>query len=247
MLSVCYTCKVVDMTNDYKTNTVYSALSGSLLYGTNSDQSDVDTRSVYIGTVYQSPSAPKAIWDEDTDSAWVELREFVHRLVIGSNTELETLFSDKVLVTSKYIEPILEIRDVFLSAAWLKKVLAYSKRVMLDMDKTKIWQPDLCKNVAHVLRILDTVEHYRMTGAYTPAYHTFCSPWHLRLVKRLKRVENLATYDFTYIYNHLDDTKAKLERHVEAMPPVDMDKVNSALYASLTTFWSEMYVRPNKS
>ena len=106
-------------------DTIYKIIHGSTCYGLNTPESDIDYKGVFIPTkrqYYSLEKGPETIEKMDSkngghDSVLVSLEKFV-KLAVNSNPNiLEQLFvkGEFVVENTKYFQPFIENRDLFLS------------------------------------------------------------------------------------------------------------------------------------
>lgn len=111
---------------------IYSYLRGSMMYGTNTPESDRDEGGVYLapaeqliglGLDYQSE-----IHNETNDIMWYELNKFMNLLLKSNPTVLEALYADGdcVLYEHPIMTRIKEQRDLFLTKKCFNSFGAYA-------------------------------------------------------------------------------------------------------------------------
>lgn len=147
---------------------VFNARVGSILFGTNDRESDVDTRGVYVGLPVEL--RPKVIQAPDgSDGQLIELRTFAERLMAGDNNTLEVLFGQRTLLDPRF-HPIWDIRHHFVSAEWIKM----TRRMFDDRAKTvKVRKPDNYQSyLAHAWRVFLAANLACETGAFNPRLAT---------------------------------------------------------------------------
>ena len=112
---------------------LYEYVAGSHLYSLNNEDSDVDTKGLFI--------APKEVMmglgldytsqvsDEKNDNTWFEIGNFCNLLLKSNPTVLEALFvpEDKIITPpSDVIMPLFENRDQFVSKQCFKPFVSYA-------------------------------------------------------------------------------------------------------------------------
>ena len=111
---------------------IYSYLRGSVMYGTNTPESDRDEGGIYLapaeqliglGLDYQSE-----IHNETNDIMWYELNKFMNLLLKNNPTVLEALYADGdcVLYEHPIMTRIKEQRDLFLTKKCFNSFGAYA-------------------------------------------------------------------------------------------------------------------------
>ena len=111
---------------------IYSYLRGSIMYGTNTPESDRDEGGVYLspaeqliglGLDYQSE-----IHNETNDIMWYELNKFMNLLLKSNPTVLEALFADGdcILYEHPIMTEIKKYRDKFVTKQCFKPFGGYA-------------------------------------------------------------------------------------------------------------------------
>ena len=112
---------------------LYEYVAGSHLYGLNNEDSDIDTKGLFIapkevvmglGSDYQG-----LVSDERNDNTWFEIGNYCNLLLKSNPTVLEALFvpENKVITTpSDVIMPLFENRDQFITKACFKPFVSYA-------------------------------------------------------------------------------------------------------------------------
>lgn len=112
---------------------IYEYIRGSVCYGTNTKNSDVDTAGVYIEPIEQvlglGLDFQEQIEDEKHDNVWFSLRKFMEMLLSSNPTVLESLFipEDKVLYEHPIMTEIKKHRNAFVTKACFKPFMGYAK------------------------------------------------------------------------------------------------------------------------
>lgn len=112
---------------------LFEYIAGSHLYNLNNEDSDIDTKGLYIapqnalfglGFDYQDQ-----VSDERNDNTWYEIGKFCNMLLKSNPTVLEALFVPKnkvITPPSDIITPLFENRDQFVTKQCFKPFIAYS-------------------------------------------------------------------------------------------------------------------------
>lgn len=98
---------------------IYSIIAGSHLYGLNTPQSDTDIRGIFNLPLreYLKTGSTRQINDDTNDEVHYEVSKFLHLATLANPNILELLFApkDKVLSHSPAMDPILDVKEAFLT------------------------------------------------------------------------------------------------------------------------------------
>lgn len=114
-----------------KNNAIISHYSGSLAYGTNTPESDVDIRGVFVADEkYRTPfySIEDVKISDEEDTVYYEIQKFINYCSRCNPTYLETLFvpEDQIIERTPAYDYIRKNRDLFLSKAVAKAYLEFA-------------------------------------------------------------------------------------------------------------------------
>lgn len=125
---------------------IFKAIVGSQAYGTNTPDSDLDVKGVYIQDPFDVSSfnyVPQTIPDKDT-TYW-EVRRFLELAMSSNPTVLELLFTpeDCILYEHPLFTMIKEKRDLFLSKECRNSFMGYAKQQIYKakgLNKKMNWE-----------------------------------------------------------------------------------------------------------
>lgn len=153
---------------------IFKAIVGSQAYGTNTPDSDLDVKGVYIQDPFDVSSfsyVPQTIPDKDT-TYW-EVRRFLELAMSSNPTVLELLFTpeDCILYEHPLFTMIKEKRDLFLSKECKNSFMGYAKQQIYKakgLNKKMNWEnerierkfpTDFCKLIHQNGQILKLTEY----------------------------------------------------------------------------------------
>lgn len=127
---------------------IFKAIVGSQAYGTNTPDSDIDIKGVYIQDPFDVSSfnyEPQILPDKDT-TYW-EVRRFLELVMSSNPTVLELLFTpeDCILYEHPLFTMIKEKRDLFLSKECRNSFMGYAKQQIYKakgLNKKMNWEQD---------------------------------------------------------------------------------------------------------
>lgn len=128
---------------------IYEVLSGSQLYGTNTPESDVDMKGIFVLPLDMilSNQYIEQISDEKNDIVYYELGRFIHLLKSSNPNMLETLFApeDKIIYKHPIMGQIFELRDKFITKECNGSLVGYSRSQISKskgLNKMQNWESE---------------------------------------------------------------------------------------------------------
>lgn len=113
---------------------LYRYVAGSHLYNLNNEDSDLDTKGIFITSkddfLSLKGNSHDQISDERNDNTWYEIGKFCHMLLSSNATVLEALFVPKEKMLTQPHEsltPLFENRDQFITKKCFMPFVAYAK------------------------------------------------------------------------------------------------------------------------
>ena len=246
-------------------NLIYKIRVGSVMYGTNTPESDDDFGGVFIPTkdyilgtkkveqVILSEKLSKTIRNQKGDNDYtVYALPKVIQLLIGNNPNiLEFLYAPAhcILYHSVFMEEILQHRDLFLSkkAYHTFKGYAYAQRKKLEIKRDNMTgRTELAlkfgydtKFASHLIRLLS-----EGLQILTEKTLTFPLP-NNNLVRDIK----LGKYDLTWILNKAEELEklvdlAYIKSDLQYTP--NFEEINKLQISLIETFWRKNVVHAYK-
>lgn len=121
-------------------------IAGSRLYGTYRDDSDYDSRGVYLEPVptligLQPPPKPKEGGDDEEDDVMYSFRHFIHLALKANPNILDVLFTppEYRLFSTREWEKIYELRHDFLSQRVRKTYAGYAVSQLKKVQRHRRW------------------------------------------------------------------------------------------------------------
>lgn len=144
------------------------SLSGSYLYGTNDESSDLDVRGVFVLPTYRfhEIDEPKLEIEpaEFQDTKFFEIKKFFKLCGKGSPSQLELLFSPDIR-SSAYV--IAKNKSIFLG-----KHAIYNAHIGYAKSEWATWahseNPKALRKIRHAFRLLDQCNKLLSTGEMNP-------------------------------------------------------------------------------
>lgn len=141
-----------------KNNIIYECITGSRAYGLADDDSDKDTRGIYIApddVLLSLWGTPEQLEDNQNDTVHWELEKFLRLALKANPNVLETLWSPMVTIKTELAEELLGIREIFLSQHIFKTFGGYAlsqfKKMQTVYKKTGQYRN---KHALHLIRLL---------------------------------------------------------------------------------------------
>lgn len=239
-----------------KDNLIYKIRIGSVMYGTDTPSSDADFGGVFIPTkdyilgtknleqVILSEKNSKALRNtqEDIDYTAYALPKFI-RLLIGNNPNIiEFLYAQEstILVKTKYMQKILDNRNLFLSkkAYHTFKGYAYAQRRKLEVKRDNMTgRTELAlkfgydtKFASHLIRLL-----FEGLQILTEKTLTFPLPQN-NMIRDVK----LGKYDLTWVLNkahYLEELIDEAYIHSDLQYTPDFEAINELQISLIEDFW----------
>lgn len=168
---------------DYSNKIVFLALGGSFSYGTNTEDSDIDLRGVYLSNkedILLGNNLKKTKNDCGTDTTLYSLENFLYLCAKGNITAIELLYTrpECFLYVSDISMELLKNRDMFFSTLIYKSIEGYvesclknlqseftnTKTMILDQGIVRIQKKKLYKSMVTVYRLLRQGVHLYKEG-----------------------------------------------------------------------------------
>jgi uncharacterized protein len=149
-------------------HTIYAAVVGSRAFGLATDESDTDTRGVYVAptSAFWSLSKPP-MHVEGPEPEWFswEVERFCELALKANPNLLEVLHSPRVVHRSELGEELLELREAFLSQLAYQTYSGYvlSQFTKLEADLRQRGAPKW-KHVMHLIRLLLSAQELLSNG-----------------------------------------------------------------------------------
>lgn len=149
-------------------NIIFLAVSGSNLYGTATETSDLDIRGIALDTKESLLGLDnfKQHSDKKTDTVVYSFKRFIQLLIKGSPNTIELLFAPKenILYCNEIGQLLLDNRDLFLSQEIAKTFVGYSKGMINQTRKEFASEnPHRYKTLMHLFRIIVEINELLLT------------------------------------------------------------------------------------
>jgi len=125
---------------------IFEAITGSNLYGTSTEESDMDIRGVFIPSKeyfygFLNTISLKDYEDKENDKAYYDIRSFMKLLLANNPTVLEFLFIPKKLwrVRSKEWIEIVSVRDSIVSKLCADTFIGYANEQLKRIKRHRSW------------------------------------------------------------------------------------------------------------
>lgn len=159
-----------DFLRDYPHKIAFLTLGGSYAYGTNTEDSDIDLRGVFLSDkreILLNDSAKLVDTKKDTDTVMYTLKKYVDLCAKGNPTTLELLYNrpECYLYISDIGMELIKNRNMFLSKKiWYafdgcvealneQTVRSYDATVLTE-DQINLVRKKACKAMMHVIRVM---------------------------------------------------------------------------------------------
>lgn len=220
---------------------LFTVTSGSHLYGTNTDKSDVDMTCVYLpriqdvllgkkqkqftarsdGSSNSSPISPGVF-----DIRMVSLVKFVHELLAGEAQALEVAFSLLSIPASREIigaRTVIErILDENADRIPINKMISFAKKVVKKNGSSKDYY--------HAFRLLYQAIEF---------HETQCIEFPLKERALLTAIKQGAEVDKELLQELFEKAKAYEN---EPLEPIDVDRVDSILVTFIRSVYSDFWL-----
>lgn len=159
-----------DFLRDYPHKIAFLTLGGSYAYGTNTEDSDIDLRGVFLSDkreILLNDSTKLVDTKKDTDTVMYTLKKYVDLCAKGNPTTLELLYNrpECYLYISDIGMELIKNRNMFLSKkiwyAFNGCVEALNKQAVRSYDATVLAEDQInlvrkkvCKAMMHVIRVM---------------------------------------------------------------------------------------------
>lgn len=160
-----------DFLRDYPHKIAFLTLGGSYAYGTNTEDSDIDLRGVFLSDkreILLNNSMKSVDASKDTDTVMYALKKYIDLCAKGNPTALELLYNrpECYLYVSDVGMELIKNRDMFLSQkiyhpfigcmkSFMKNTLcSYYPSMVVSENALKERKNKACKAMMHTVRIL---------------------------------------------------------------------------------------------
>lgn len=160
-----------DFLRDYPHKIAFLTLGGSYAYGTNTEDSDIDLRGVFLSDkreILLNDNTKLVETKKDTDAVMYTLKKYVDLCAKGNPTMLELLYfvPDRYLYVSDIGLELIKNRDMFLSKriyhaiigcvkSFMRDTLySYYPSMVLSEETLKKRKNKACKAMMHAVRML---------------------------------------------------------------------------------------------
>lgn len=160
-----------DFLRDYPRKIAFLTLGGSYAYGTNTEDSDIDLRGVFLSNkreILLNDNTKLVETKKDTDAVMYTLKKYVDLCAKGNPTMLELLYfvPDRYLYVSDIGLELIKNRDMFLSKriyhaiigcvkSFMRDTLySYYPSMVLSEETLKKRKNKACKAMMHAVRML---------------------------------------------------------------------------------------------
>ena len=160
-----------DFLRDYPHKIAFLTLGGSYAYGTNTEDSDIDLRGVFLSDkreILLNDNTKLVDTKKDTDAVMYTLKKYVDLCAKGNPTMLELLYfvPDRYLYVSDIGLELIKNRDMFLSKriyhaiigcvkSFMRDTLySYYPSMVLSEETLKKRKNKACKAMMHAVRML---------------------------------------------------------------------------------------------
>lgn len=159
-----------DFLRDYPHKIAFLTLGGSYAYGTNTEDSDIDLRGVFLSDkreILLNNSMKLVDTRKDTDTTMYALKKYVDLCAKGNPAALELLYNrpECYLYVSDIGMELIKNRDMFLSKKIWYAFNGYSQALeeqtirlydetILTEDQINLVKKKVCKAMMHVIRVI---------------------------------------------------------------------------------------------
>lgn len=159
-----------DFLRDYPHKIAFLTLGGSYAYGTNTEDSDIDLRGVFLSDkreILLNNSMKSVDASKDTDTVMYALKKYIDLCAKGNPTALELLYNcpECYLYVSDIGMELIKNRDMFLSKKIWYAFNGYSQALeeqtirlydetILTEDQINLVKKKVCKAMMHVIRVI---------------------------------------------------------------------------------------------
>lgn len=159
-----------DFLRDYPHKIAFLTLGGSYAYGTNTEDSDIDLRGVFLSDkreILLNNNTKLVDTKKDTDTVMYALKKYVDLCAKGNPTVLELLYNrpECYLYISDIGMELIKNRDMFLSKKIWYAFDGYSQALeeqtirlydetILTEDQINLVKKKVCKAMMHVIRVI---------------------------------------------------------------------------------------------